>query len=272
MSDQVSIQLARRIRAHALRMVFNAKASHIGSCLSCADILAVLYEDILKYNASRPEDSDRDIFLMSKGHAAAVLYAVLAEKEFFPLSWLEKYCQDGSPLAGHVSKHGVPGVEFSTGSLGHGLSVGCGFAFAAKADNRSNRTFVLLSDGECDEGSIWEAVLFASHFELNNLIAIVDYNKIQSFGNVNDVMRLEPFAMKWQSFGWNTIEVDGHNHRLLIDAFNSINNTMTKPTVIIAHTIKGKGVSYMENQLLWHYRNPNAEQLEIALAELGVQK
>jgi transketolase len=272
MNNMSSIQLSKKIRAHALRMVFNAKASHIGSCLSCADILAVLYQDILTYESTKPDDSNRDIFIMSKGHAAAILYAVLAEKKFFPISWLDQYCQDGSSLAGHVSKHGVPGVEFSTGSLGHGLSVGCGFALAAKVENHRRKAYVLLSDGECDEGSIWEAVLFASHFELDNLVAIVDYNKIQSFGNVGDVMRLEPFSSKWLSFGWNVLEVDGHDHLILNEAFNSINNVINKPTVIIAHTIKGKGVSFMENQLLWHYRNPNHEQLEIALRELDVEK
>jgi transketolase len=260
--------LAKTIRIHALRMVAAAKASHIGSCLSCADILAVLYGEILRINPVCCNDPNRDIFIMSKGHAAAVLYAVLAESDFFPISWLDSYCCNGSVLAGHVSKHGVPGVELSTGSLGHGLSVGCGFAIAAKADNKPTRTFVLLSDGECDEGSNWEAVLCASHFKLDNLVAIIDFNKIQSFGSVEEVMNLEPFADKWKSFGWAVHEVDGHDHSILKSVFQFTTTDQGKPSVVIAHTTKGKGVKYMENELLWHYRNPNDDQLKQAIAEL----
>lgn len=261
-------RLAKTIRAHALKMVAAAKASHIGSCLSCADILAVLYGEILSFNPTCPDDADRDIFIMSKGHAAAILYAVLAESGFFPLSWLESYCCNGSVLSGHVSKHGVPGVELSTGSLGHGLSVGCGFAIAANADKKPSKTFVLLSDGECDEGSNWEAILCAPQFKLNNLIAIIDYNKIQSFGFVKDIMNLEPFADKWRSFGWNVYEVDGHDHNALKSVFRISAVENVKPSVVIAHTTKGQGVSYMENELLWHYRNPNEGQLKQAIAEL----
>lgn len=261
--------LAKTIRIHALKMITAAKASHIGSCLSCADILAVLYGEILNFNPACADDPDRDIFIMSKGHAAAILYAVLAESGFFPLSWLDSYCCNGSVLAGHVSKHGVPGIELSTGSLGHGLSVGCGFAIAAKADNKPSQTFVLLSDGECDEGSNWEAILCASHLELSSLVAIVDFNKIQSFGTVKEVMNLEPFADKWKSFGWAVYEVDGHNHADLITTFRTILQEREKPSVVIAHTTKGKGVHYMENELLWHYRNPNDSQLHEAISELG---
>jgi len=261
-------RLAKTIRAHALKMVAAAKASHIGSCLSCADILAVLYGEILSVNPTCPDDADRDIFIMSKGHAAAILYAVLAESGFFPLSWLETYCCNGSVLSGHVSKHGVPGVELSTGSLGHGLSVGCGFAIAANADKKPSKTFVLLSDGECDEGSNWEAILCAPQFKLNNLIAIIDYNKIQSFGRVEEVNNLEPFAEKWRSFGWETMEVDGHNVEELANVLNNTPFKSGKPSVVIAHTIKGKGVSFMENELKWHYKSPNKKQLTCALKEI----
>jgi transketolase len=176
--------LARRIRAHALRMVHRANASHIGGCLSLTDILAVLYGMILRIDPANPDWEERDRVIVSKGHAAAALYATLAECGFFPIQWLDQYCANGSPLAGHVTHHGVPGVEASTGSLGHGLSLACGVALAGKSDRQAYRVFALLSDGECDEGSIWEAVLFAPHHHLDNLVAIVDYNKIQSFGTV----------------------------------------------------------------------------------------
>ncbi len=266
---QTTTALARTIRADALRMVHRANASHIGSCLSMADLLAVLYAGVLRMDPTRPDWPERDRFLLSKGHAAAIAYAVLAEVGYFPLDWLDTYCQDGSKLAGHLT-YGVPGVELSTGSLGHGLPVGCGMALAAQRDGASYRVFVMLSDGELDEGSNWEAILFAPHQRLEQLIAIVDYNKIQSFGSVAEVLPLDPLAAKWRAFGWAVREVDGHDHAQLAETLGALPFEPGKPSAIIAHTIKGKGVSFMEGQLAWHYKPPNAEQLAQALAELGV--
>lgn len=276
MSDKASKlldrNLATRIRAHVLRMTHHANSSHVGTSLSMADLLAVLYGRILRVDPARPDWPDRDRFILSKGHGAVGVYAVLAECGFFPQAWLETYCQDGSRLAGHITHHGVPGVEVSTGSLGHGLSIGCGMAMAAKRDGRSYRVFVLLSDGECDEGSTWEAALFAPHHRLDNLIAIVDYNKIQSFGAVKEVLDLEPLADKWRAFGWAVREIDGHDFEQIEDALLYVPSEPNRPSCIIAHTVKGKGVSFMENQLAWHYKSPDAEQLRQALAELGVSK
>ncbi|MDR3467813.1 MAG: transketolase [Xanthobacteraceae bacterium] len=261
-------EFARRIRGHTLRMVHAANASHIGGCLSMADILAVLYARILKNDPARPTDPDRDRFILSKGHATAILYAALAERGFFPVAELATYCKDGSKLTGHIS-HGVPGVEVSTGSLGHGLPIAVGMAMASKADRRANRIFCVMSDGECDEGSNWEAILFAPHHKLDNLVAVVDFNKLQSFGRVSEVLALEPFADKWRAFGWHAVEIDGHDLERLATTFESVPQARGKPTVVIAHTIKGRGVSFMEDRLEWHYKSPNAAQLAQALAEVG---
>jgi transketolase len=262
-------ELAQSVRAHAVRMVHKAKASHIGTCFSMADLLAVLYGSVLRVDPSRPDWPDRDRLVVSKGHGAAAIYAVLAQSGFFPVAWLETYCADGTRLAGHVTHHGVPGVEFSSGSLGHGLSLACGVALAGKRDGRPYRAFALLSDGECDEGSIWEAALFAPHHRLDNVVAIIDYNKIQSFGTVKEVLDLEPLAAKWRAFGWAVREVDGHYHRQIHDALSSVPFEPGRPSVLIAHTVKGKGVRFMEDKLEWHYRSPDAGQLDQALAELG---
>jgi transketolase len=232
-----------------------------------ADILAVLYSGILRLRPDEPGWSDRDRLVVSKGHGAAAVYAVLAERGYFARELLDTYCMDGSALAGHIS-HQVPGVEFSTGSLGHGLSLGCGIALAGRRASHPFRSFVLLSDGECDEGSIWEAALFASHHRLENLTAIVDYNKIQSFGRVEDVLALEPFAAKWRAFGWQALEIDGHDHDALKQSLGSLPAVAGKPTVLIAHTVKGKGVSFMEDRLAWHYKAASAEQLADALREI----
>ncbi len=262
--------LAHSIRSHTLKMVHKANASHIGSCLSMADLLTVLYGQILKIDSANPNLPERDRFILSKGHATAILYAILAERGFFPVELLETYCQDGSLLTGHVS-HEVPGVEVSTGSLGHGLPIGCGMALAAKRDGESHRVFVILSDGELDEGSNWEAIMFAGHHQLDNLVAIVDYNKIQSFGTVKEVLDLEPLADKWRAFNWAVREIDGHNLEEIADCFSEVPFEVGKPNVVIAHTIKGKGISFMENQLAWHYKSPNAEQLSQALTELEIK-
>ena len=262
--------LALKIRIHALKMVNRARTSHIGSNLSAADLLAALYGGILRVDPSNPDWSDRDRFILSKGHATAAIYAVLAERGFFPLGWLDDYCQNGSLLPGHITR-GLPGTEASTGSLGHGSPIACGIALAGKRDSRNYRVFVLLGDGECDEGSVWESVLFAPHHKLDNLIAIIDYNKIQSFGNTKDILDLNPFAEKWRAFGWAVREIDGHDLEQIEDALTSVPFETGRPSCIIAHTVKGKGVSFMEGKLTWHYQNPDDEQLCQALAELEVQ-
>lgn len=240
----------------------------MGSALSIADLLAVLYAKILRISPDTVADINRDRFILSKGHAGSAVYAVLAERGFFPVDKLSTHYQDGSDLSGHVSHKNNPGVEISTGSLGHGLSIGVGFAYAAKIDGRSNRSFVLLSDGECDEGSNWEAILFAAHHKLDNLVAIVDYNKIQSLAPVSQTLGLEPFADKWRSFGWGVCELDGHNHEEIEATLSKLPQEKSKPTVVIAHTTKGKGVSFMENSVLWHYRAPKGDEFEAAIKEL----
>jgi transketolase len=261
-------ELARRIRQHVLLMTSRAGSSHVGSAFSCADILAVLYHDILHVDPQRPDLPNRDRFLLSKGHAGAAVYAALAESGFFPVSKLDTHYQDGSDLSGHVSHKGVPGVEFSTGSLGHALSVGAGLALGAKWRGESHRIFVMLSDGECDEGSNWEAVLFAAHHRLENLVVIVDYNKMQSLASVEETLSLEPFAQKWQSFGWEVVEADGHDHDGLRKALEAVPSRTGLPTCLLAHTVKGKGVSFMENSVLWHYRAARGEEFAAARIEL----
>ncbi|WP_211874676.1 transketolase [Plastoroseomonas arctica] len=262
-----TLGLAKRLRAHALRMTHAARASHIGSCLSSADILAVLHGAVLRADPARPDWPDRDRLVVSKGHAAAIVYAALAEMGFFPIAELATYAADGGRLAGHVTRS-VPGVELSTGSLGHGLPVAAGMALAAQRAGASWRAFCVLSDGELDEGSNWEAVQFAQHFRLEGLVAIVDYNKIQSFGTVAEVSELHPLAAKFAAFNWGVHEIDGHDHAALRAALAGPPVAPGRPTVVVAHTVKGKGVSFMEDRLLWHYRNPDAAQLEQALAEL----
>ena len=254
---------------HCLKMTNRAKSSHIGGCLSAADLLAVLYGRVLRVDPSRLDWPERDRFVLSKGHAAAAIYATLAERGFFPMEWLDRYYLDGSYLAGHITK-GVPGVEASSGSLGHGLPISCGMALAGKHEGKPYRVFALLSDGECDEGSTWEAALFAPHHHLDNLIVIVDYNKIQSFGIVKEVLDLEPLADKWRSFGWAVREINGHDTEEVEESLLTVPLQPEKPSCIIAHTVKGKGVSFMENQLAWHYQYPDDSQLSQALAELRV--
>jgi transketolase len=261
-------ELARKIRRHAVEMTHLGKSSHVGAVLSVADILAVLYGEILKIKADNPKWEGRDRFILSKGHAGAGVYAVLAECGFFPLEWLKTHSQNGSKLCGHVSHKGIPGVELSTGSLGHGLSISAGIALAGKLDHKEYRTFVILSDGECDEGSTWEAALFAAHHKLTNLIAIVDYNKIQSLAPVRDTLDLEPFVKKWADFGWAVKMIDGHNHQEIKDILSDLPFDQDRPSCIIANTVKGKGVSFMENTVLWHYRTPQGEEYEKAMKEL----
>jgi len=267
-----TLALARRLRIHALRMTNRGGGSHIGSAFSCADIVAVLYGAVLRVDPVRPDWRDRDRFILSKGHAGAIVYAALAERGFFPLTKLDSHYQNGSDLCGHVSHIGIPGVEISTGSLGHGLSIGAGMAYGARLDRRSGRVFVIVSDGECDEGSTWEAALFAGHHQLENLVLIVDYNKIQSLDFVKETLDLEPLKDKWAAFRWNVLEVDGHDHRRLKTALCDIPAKAAMPTCVIAHTTKGKGVSFMENTILWHYRTAAGAEFEAALRELEAEQ
>lgn len=260
--------LARSIRISSLRMVHKAKASHIGSALSIADIVAVLYGDILNIDPSRPADESRDRFILSKGHACVAVYAALAARGFFPAKELDSYAKDHSNLMTHIS-HKVLGVEFSTGSLGHGLPFGGGKALAAKRTKKNWRTYVVMSDGELGEGSNWEAIMFAAHHKLDNLVAIVDYNKLQSLTTVEKTLRIEPLTEKALAFGWAVREVDGHDHEALKTALRTGPWETGKPSFLIAHTTKGKGVTFMENKVDWHYRSPSDEQLALALEEIN---
>ena len=262
---------AARIRGHVARMTYQSRGSHIGTSFSMADVLSVLYSEVLRVNPAWPEWPDRDRFILSKGHGSAALYAVLAERGFFPKEWLETFYQNGSLLVGHATHPGIPGVEVSTGSLGHGLSLACGMALVAKRTSKQYRVITMLSDGECDEGSTWEAVLFAGHHGLDNLVAIVDYNKIQSLGRVEEVLDLEPLGAKWAAFRWAVREIDGHDFDDIQSALTSLPLKPGRPSCIIAHTVKGKGVSFMEDKLLWHYRAPDAEEFRRALTEIEGQ-
>lgn len=262
-------QLAQRIRLHALRMTSIGGSAHIGSVLSMADIMAVLYGGVLHVRPAEPGWPDRDRFILSKGHAGAGVYAALAERGFFATELLDRHYSNGSVLSGHVSHKGVPGVEISTGSLGHGLGLGCGMAYAARLQGRTHRVFVLLSDGECDEGSNWEAILFAGHHQLGRLVVVVDYNQIQSLKSTEETLGLEPFADKWRAFRWEVVEVDGHDHGSLAHALDHDPGPSAPPRCVIARTIKGKGVSFMEHSVLWHYRTAREEEFDRALRELG---
>ena len=263
-----SLDLAKEIRKKSLQMVVSSKASHIGSALSIADILSVLYFDIININKYKLNDPERDIFILSKGHACVSVYAVLGLLDFFPITDLDSYGKNDSNFMNHIS-HKVPGVEFSTGSLGHGLPFATGKAIASKILNKKNKIFVIVGDGELDEGSNWEALLFASHHKLDNLIVIVDYNNLQSLTTVKDTLNLEPLKEKFESFGSLIIDVNGHDHFALNKVFREAMDFVGKPVVIVAKTIKGKGVSFMENKVKWHYSTPNDTELEIAINEIN---
>jgi len=250
-----------------LRMVHAGGSSHIGSALSCVDILAVLYGDVMNYRSNHPGWEGRDRFVLSKGHAGVAVYAVLAEVGFFPKKELLSHYKDGSIFSGHVSHKGIPGVELSTGSLGHGLPVAVGMALAAKLDQRENRVFVLIGDGELMEGSNWEAALLSAHQKLDNLVLVIDRNNLQSIDTTEATVALESIERKFRAFNWDVVEVDGHCHESLARIFNASNNEA--PLLVIANTIKGKGVSFMENNVAWHYKCPDDDLLKQALAELG---
>ncbi len=258
--------LARRARVSALTMCSRSGASHIGAALSVIDILSVLYGEVADVAPHRTEDPARDIVLVSKGHSASGVYAVMAHAGFFPVEWLNDYYLDGSRLGGHVTAHGIPGVELSTGALGHALPFGVGRAITDQLDGIDRRVFVVLSDGECAEGSNWEAALMAAHRDLRNVTVIIDRNRLQILGRTEDVLGLEPFVDKWRAFGWEVVEVDGHDHDALAEAMRTRSE---RPRAIVANTIKGKGVDFMEDTVEWHTLVPNEEQLAIALAQLA---
>jgi len=261
-----STALARRIRLLCLQMCHAKRASHLGGAFSVADVLAVLYGGLLTADPAQPKAPHRDRLFYSKGHACTALYAVLAEAGFYPRAELDTFTDDGSFFTSHVN-HNVPGIELSTGSLGHALSVAAGVALAGQRRRTDWHTYAILSDGELDEGSNWEAILFAPHHRLANLTLVIDYNKIQSFGSTAEVLNLDPLADKFRAFGWETLEVDGHDHDQLAAALSK-QGRGDRPRVVICHTIKGKGVSFMEGQLAWHYKSPDAAQFAAARAEL----
>lgn len=260
--------IARHLRRNIITMIGRAGSGHPGGSLSAVEIVTALYFGELRHDSSNSCWPDRDRFILSKGHAAPLLYAVLAECGYLPADELSTLRQLNSRLQGHVDCTVTPGVEMSAGALGQGLSFAIGVALAGRLDSQSYRVYVLLGDGECDEGQIWEGAMAAAHFKLDNLVAIVDNNGIQLDGWTRDIMNLEPFGQKWQGFGWHVIEVDGHDFTQLIDALEQAKQVTGQPTVIMAHTVKGKGVSFMENNPGFHGKAPNAEQVEIALKEL----
>ncbi len=264
-----SEQLAWLIRRHGIEMTHISHGSHIGPILSVADIVAVLYNDVANISPETFKDENRDRIVLSKGHAGGAIYAALAEKGFFDRAELKTHYADGSRLSGHVSHKGIPGVEVSTGSLGHGACMAAGMALNAKLNKKPYYTYAIVGDGECDEGSIWEMALFANQFKLNQFVVVVDHNKMQSLDFCENTLSLAPFAEKWKSFGWNVLDIDGHNHDELRAAFAKAKESAEKPTVIIANTVKGKGVSFMEFDILWHYRFPHeGEEYDGALKEL----
>jgi transketolase len=261
-------EMAKKLRRHVITMIATAGSGHPGGSLSAADIVTALYFRILRHDPQNPQWSERDRFILSKGHAAPILYAVLAEAGYFPLTELSTLRKLDSRLQGHADRKFTPGVEMSAGSLGMGLSFAIGVALAARLDSRTYRTYVLLSDGECEEGQTWEAALSAAHFKIDNLTAIVDCNGIQLSGWTRDIMNLEPFARKWQAFGWHTMDIDGHDFDRILSACQRAEEIRDKPTVIIARTVKGKGVSFMENNVAFHGKAPTREEAERALKEL----
>lgn len=264
-------ELARKFRKDVLKMAFKAGGAHIAPAYSIIELLTVLYfGNIMRYHPQDPLWPKRDRLILSKGHACTVLYAILAECGFFEKELLDTYCQEGSKLGGHPNMLHVPGVEASTGSLGHGLAYGLGQALAAKMDNKDYRVFVLMGDGECQEGSVWEAALVAAQQKLGRLVAIVDYNRLQGIDFLQNISDMEPFIDKWKSFGWETCEVDGHCIDNIQAVLSKERNADAQPLLVLAHTVKGKGISYMENVPIWHYRLPNDEEMKIACEQLQI--
>jgi transketolase len=268
-----SIEVGNLSRISTLKMIHASKAAHLGSSLSVIDILSVLFGNIAKVSHTDLDSLSSDQVIVSKGHAAAGTYAVLSHAGFFSTSLLDEYCKDGAALGGHVTYGKVPGIPFSTGSLGHGLPLGIGLALARARASSDAFVFVVMSDGECDEGTTWESALIANQYRLGNLVALIDRNRQQSFGDTEETIALDPFDEKWRAFGWNVFEVDGHNHEQIAEALlKAKEDHGSKPSVVICNTIKGKGVSFMENEVVWHYRPPNDEQFNLALSELEALK
>lgn len=261
-------EIAKDIRKKVYQIAHYAGGGHMGAAFSMADIISVLYfDDVLRYDAKNPEWEERDKFILSKGHAGYALYAVLARAGYFPEEELWHVGHVGSKFGGHPKMHDIPGVEASTGALGHGLSFAIGIAYANKVDHRDSHIYVVLGDGECQEGSIWEGALSAPTLELDNLTVIVDHNKLQAMDDLENIVHMKPFADKWRAFGWNVVEIDGHNYTEIKEAL--LTRREGKPTLVVANTIKGKGVSFMENVPIWHYRMPNDDELPILFKDLG---
>ena len=261
---------ARTVRGKLCEMSHRAGTPHLGSSLSCVDILVAAYWGTLAIDPQEPDAPDRDRFILSKGHAAPTLYATLAHRGFFPVEELDTFAEAGGRLPEQPSPGCVPGLEAATGSLGHGLSLGLGIALAGRIQGRSYRVFVTMSDGECNEGSVWEAAMFAPAQRLDNVAVIIDYNKWQATGRSDDVMALSPLKEKWEAFGWSAYEVDGHNMGSLVNAVSNVPDGSGRPVAVVAHTVKGKGVSFMEDDNNWHYRSPDEAELKRAIAELGL--
>lgn len=261
-------RISKNIRLNILKIIFNSKSSHIGSCFSVVEIMTVLYFKVMNVDPTNASYDKRDIFIMSKGHAVAALYSTLAQRGFFDPRLLDSYCEDGSKLAGHATRHCLPGIEATTGSLGHGLSLISGMALANKHNNRM--FYCLLGDGECNEGSVWEAAMFCAQHKLKNVIAVIDFNRQQGLGVSKDIIDMTNMADRWTAFGWNAVVVDGHNFESLQVTFESCrDNPSSQPSILIAKTIKGKGVSWMENNIGWHYKSPSEQQYKMALDELN---
>lgn len=258
-------KITQRIKKSIIHMTHYSRSSHVGSCLSIADILYALYFEVMNIDSQNPLKSDRDRFILSKGHGSAALYATLAEKGFFSKELLDKFYIDGGVLPGHLDKDSVPGIEVSSGSLGHGLSIGVGMSIANRQEKNPGQVYVVLGDGECNEGSVWEAAMLAATLKLGNLTAIVDFNKLQGFGRTNDVIDQTNMAERWRCFGWETFDVDGHSVDELTSVLKLPHN---RPKAVIAHTVKGKGISFMENKLEWHYKSPDSTQRMQAVNEL----
>jgi transketolase len=260
--------IARKVRRHAVKMIYEAGSGHPGGSLSAIDIMVALYFHVMRHDPKKPDWPDRDRFVLSKGHAAPALYSILAEAGYFPVEELWTLRKLGSRLQGHPCMRKTPGVEMSTGSLGHGLPAGNGMALAAKLDRKLYRIYVVCGDGEMDVGEIWEAAMLAAHYKLDNITVYLDRNKLQLDGPTEKIMSLEPLADKWKAFGWHVLEINGHNMKEIIHATNEARSVKGKPTIIICHTIKGKGVSFMEGSLHFHGKAPSPQEYEQAMKEL----
>jgi transketolase len=268
-SKEHLLDLSKKVRKNILKIIHETKSPHIGSSLSTVEILVSLFFKVLKVSPEDPANPERDRFILSKGHACPALYSVLSEKGFMCEEDIQGFAVNCGTLEQHPTRDIKRGIEVSSGSLGHGLSIGIGMALAAKRDRKEHRIYVLMSDGELNEGSVWEAAMFASHHNLDNLVAMIDYNKMQALGYTKDIINLEPLSQKWSSFGWAVKEIDGHDYGQILEVFDKVPFSTNKPNIIIAHTVKGKGISFMEDKLLWHYRPPSDEEYEMALKELS---